>query len=263
MQNGPYIVDRWMVGMLRDICQTRGISFRSFSNDWVLEFEKDSRRRRVIGYQFDLNSAAASQIAQDKVAAYQVLTSQLVPAVPHFLLRTKAGDAQWQAISWKDGAVIKPLMGTGGQGVALLFDEIMARRMIRQSDIEAWAASPLQDAAREVRVILLDGECLFSYQKQPVVHKDGLKLFNLGQGATPIRYEPEDAVIELARRAQRAIDLRVCAVDIFQLVSGEWRVLEVNSGFMMEYYARFSEENKRRAIMIYEKIVDAMFHPPK
>jgi hypothetical protein len=259
MQNGLYIIDRWMVGMIRDICRDRGINFRTFSDDWVLELEKVSHVRRVIGYQFDLNDAVAAHIAQDKVAAYQILASRDIPVVSHFLLRTKTGDAQWQAVNWQEGVVVKPLMGTGGHGIGLYKNEEEAKVTIHSSGIEAWAASPLQNVLREVRIILLDGKRLLSYQKKPVIHNDGLKVFNLSQGAAVLPYEPDEEVQELARRAQKAISLRICAVDIFQLETGEWEILEVNSGLMMENYARSSEDNKRLTIELYRRVVDTLF----
>ncbi|HEU5121330.1 MAG TPA: ATP-grasp domain-containing protein [Candidatus Saccharimonadales bacterium] len=259
MQTGPYIIDRWMVGMIRDICHEYGIIFRSFSDDWVLELEKNGYVHRVIGYQFDFNNAASAHIALDKVAAYQILASQNVSAVPHFLLRTKAGDAQWRTVSWEDGVVVKPLMGAGGHGVTLYFNEADARQAVQKAGIEAWAASPHRNAKREVRVILLGDERLFSYEKQPVFHDDGLKVFNLSQGAVPLPYEPSGEVEQLARRAKDAIGLKLCAVDIFELETGEWTVLEVNSGFMMENYARTSEDNKQQTIELYRTVVGRLF----
>lgn len=258
MQQGPYILDRWMVRMLRNICSERTITFRTFSDDWVLEMEKNGKTRRVVGYQFDLNDAAASGIAQDKVAAYQILSSRNIPAVPHVLLRTKAGEAQWQTMDWDQGVVVKPLLGTGGHGIKLFNEAVKAKGYIHASGIEAWAASPLQEAVREARIVLLDGEVLLAYQKQSVDH-DGLKLFNLGQGAVPALYEPTNEVLKLAKDAQEAIGLRICAVDIFELESGGWRVLEVNSGFMMEHYARFSKENERQAEQLYRQVVETLF----
>jgi len=258
MQFGPYILDRWMVRMIREMCHDLGIKFRAFSDDWVIEMEKSGKTRRVVGYQFDLNNAAASGIAQDKVAAYQVLSSRTIPAVPHVLLRTKAGEAQWQAIDWSLGAVVKPLLGTGGHGIKLFHDATEAKKYIHASGIEAWAASPLQKVLREVRLILLDDEVLLAYQKQSVEH-EGLKLFNLGQGATPSTYMPSDRALKLAKDAQEAIGLRICAVDIFELASGEWKILEVNSGFMMEHYARFSKENEQNSEQLYRQVVEKIF----
>src|SRR5690606_29180310 len=113
------------------------------------------------------------------------------------------------------------------------------------------------DIEREIRVVLLDGELLIVYEKQAVVI-DGLKMFNLGMGAVPHNIEPDKELVELALRAQSALGLRLSAVDIIETVTGEWKVLEVNSGFMMENYLRASAENRRQTVEAYEKIVDAV-----
>lgn len=259
MQNGLYIVDRWMVGMIRDICRERGIDFRTYSDDWILELKKHSQVRRIIGYQFDLNDAVAAYIAQDKVASYQVLASQSIPAVPHFLLRTKSSDAQWRAVNWQEGVVVKPLMGTGGRGIGLFKNEEKAKTAVSAGGMDAWAASPLQNVLREVRLILLDDKCLLSYQKKPVVHNDGLKVFNLSQGATPLSFKPDEELEGLAKQAQKAINLRMCAVDIFQLETGECKVLEVNSGLMMESYARVSKKNRQETSAVYRRVIAELF----
>lgn len=244
--------------MIRNISRELGIRFQTFSDDWVLELERAGEVHRMIGYQFDLNNAASAHIAQDKVAAYQVMISRDIPAAAHFLLRTKAGDVQWRTVEWADGVVVKPLLGTGGHGVKLFYSEEDAKREVNESGIDAWAASPLLDAGREVRLILLDDQLLLSYQKQPVV-RDGLKFFNLSQGATPAPYDPEPKVRQLAQAAQQALGLRICAVDLLQLNNGEWIVLEINSGFMMENYARVSPENKQRTVDLYRQIVNRLF----
>jgi glutathione synthase/RimK-type ligase-like ATP-grasp enzyme len=258
MQSDQYITDRRIVGIIRDICRKRGISFRGFSDDWVLELEKDGNIHRIIGYQFDLNNAVAAQIALDKVAAYQILNAYNIPAVQHVLLRTKAGSSQWNAVNWQNGVVIKPLLGAGGHGVALYYNMVEAKESIEKTSVGAWTASPLQQVKREVRILLLDGVRIFSYQKLPIVI-DGLKVFNLGQGAIPQAYEPDSIVEELSKKAQKVLNLRICAVDIFELETGEWKVLEVNRGFMMEHYARISEENRQKTAMLYERIIRALF----
>lgn len=59
---------------------------------------------------------------------------------------------------------------------------------------------------------------------------------NLDSGAQPIlleRGEMREACVELAIRASKAIDIRFGSIDVVQ-IDGSWRVLEVNSGVMME-----------------------------
>lgn len=110
-----------MPKMIRDTCQEQGTSFTSFSDDWLLHMEKDSKSARVLGYKFSLNDSVASSIAQDKVAAYELLSHYTIAAVPHYLIRTKASEENWRTLPWENGMVIKPLSGTSGHGVARCF----------------------------------------------------------------------------------------------------------------------------------------------
>lgn len=257
MQDGEFIVDRWMVGMLRDICQVRGITFAAYSDDWLLELRVGDKVRRVLGYRFHLNDSVAASVAQDKVATYQVLAKADIPAVTHVLVRTKVSYADRQVMAGWQKIVVKPLVGTSGHGVRLFTGIDEAAEHIEQSTILAWAAAPFVDIQREVRVIMLDGMPLITYEKQPVIIRD-LKMFNLGLGAIPKDIEPSDELVSLARNAQHELGLRLSTVDIVEDTDGNVQVMEVNDSIMIEYYARHSPENEQRAIDVYSAIVDAM-----
>lgn len=257
MQDGEYIVDRWMVQILRDICVKRGISFDAYSDDWLLNLSFNGMTHRVFGYRFDLNDSVSASIAQDKVATYQVLAKAGVPAVPHVLVRTKVSHADRRVMGDWQKVVIKPLVGTSGHGVQLFNDIDVAIIHIEQSPIAAWAAAPYIDISREFRVIILDGTPLLVYEKQPVVIR-GLKMFNLGLGATPKDIEIDENLLALVKNAQQELGLRLSTVDIVENVAGERQVLEVNDGIMMEHYARFSAEHKARAVRVYTHIIKAI-----
>lgn len=257
MQTGEYIVDRWMVGIIRDICASRGIGFTSLSDGWLLELADNQKIRRVLGYKFSLNDAVSSGIAGDKVAAHLLLERAGVPSVKHVLLRPKVTMEQRKPIDNWDKIVIKPLDGSGGHGVRLFSDADEAIGWIESTGFPAWAAAPFIDIKREIRLVLLDQKPLIVYEKQPV-EIDGLKMFNLGMGATPQDLHPDDELLSVAILAQKALGLRLSAVDIVESMSGDRQVLEVNSGFMMEHYMRFSEENRARTAEAYAHIVDAV-----
>ena len=255
MQQGDYIVDRQMVRTIREICDERGASLTTYSDDWILEIKKNGRIGRIFGYKFSLNNSASANLAQDKVGAYEVLVRANIPAVPHQLLRTKAGRSDYPS-DWGT-VVIKPLVGTSGHLVQALAKREDVDVAIKKSGVEAWAISPYLAIQSETRLIMLDGAVLLSYGKRPA-ESDGLKMFNLGQGATPQDLAPSESMVQLAVSAQESLGLRVCAVDIVQLVSGEQMILEVNDGIMMEHYSRHSQDNKKQSYEVYNSIVDTM-----
>lgn len=137
--DGEFVTDRWMVGIVRKLCEQRSIAFRSWSEDWVIELEKDGLRQHVIGYRFGLNNAASSNISQDKAATYSLLSHHKVPAVPHILVRSKGADLDKDTLSNWGQVVIKPLEEASGHGVALHTDPVTALEAIASSPIAAWA----------------------------------------------------------------------------------------------------------------------------
>lgn len=258
MAIGEFIIDRWMEGMIASICTELDIDHQVFSYGWVHRLEKGDVRKFVCGYRFDLNAAASAGIANDKVAAYEVLQSQGVPAAEHFLVRKSPVSG---AITWygtpPDDMVVKPLDASGGLQIARVKTQGEAEEWIDTFSDFAWAVSPFYDIKRECRIVMLDGEILLAYEKAGVV-KDGLTFFNLGQGATATDITPNDTMHSLAYGAMDAIGLRLAAVDVIETADGEWRVLEVNSGFMMEHYMRQSDENRQKGYELYQKIITRM-----
>lgn len=258
MQSGEYITDRLLPNIVRDIGARQAISVRSFSDDWLLELTKGDVTRHIVGYKFGLNDSATAATTQDKVAAYLLMNAHSVSAVEHRLVRTKASEhSSWYEQTWPR-LVVKPLTGTSGHGVRLFDSPSEAANWIEAQGIEAWAVSPYLEIQAETRLIMLDSEPLLAYTKQPVmIH--GLAMFNLGKGAVPHDITPDHALVTLARNAQRALGLRLAAVDIVTLTTGEQMVLEVNDGLMMEHYARVSPENFTTTVRVYESVIRALY----
>lgn len=251
---GEFIQDRWIVNALREVATEKNMPFKSWSDDWIIQLGESDNNLRIIGYRFALNDSVAASIAQDKVATYTILHEQGVAAVPHELVRTKVSQVNKNSMKGWDRIITKPLVGTSGHGVRLHGSVFSAVEFIENSPIQAWAASPYVDIETETRLILLDGELLLAYEKQPVIIND-LKMFNLGLGATAIDIEPDERQLNLARSAQASMGLRLCAVDIIRSVNGDVSVLEINDAIMMEHYARQSVINKSRVVSVYRSIV--------
>jgi glutathione synthase/RimK-type ligase-like ATP-grasp enzyme len=253
--------NEWLIELLRSICNERGISLRLLSEGWLLELEKSGYTSRTLGYTFDLNSAAASSIGRDKVATYELLKAYNVSAIPHSLIRINRRGEWWNELAWEAGIVVKPLTGKGGQNVRLFYSASPARAFMYRQKIEAWALSPLADIVREIRFIMLDGTPLYVYEKKPV-RLSGLRVFNLSKGATPLDYKPTPGQVRLAQETQRVLGLRLAAIDIVELASGQQLVLEVNSAVTMKEYLTHTSRRSEVARKVYEPIIDAMFFSP-
>ena len=256
MVTGEYIKDRWLLKALQHICHEQSIDLTSFSNDWLFELSRGCVTRRVLGYKFDLNSSVAAQTTEDKVAASMILAAHDVPTVPHTLVRTKNTTYDWQHPDWHQ-VVVKPLVGSGGIGVKLFQNQDEAGTWMTSQIVDGWAISPFVSIQREVRLIVLDSEVLLAYEKHPVMI-DGLLMFNLGLGATPSKIIPSNQLQLLAKKACNVLALRLAAVDIIELKSGELKVMEVNDGIMMEHYAQTSKEYEQDALRVYSTIISTM-----
>jgi phosphoribosylamine-glycine ligase len=130
--NGEFITDRKVETILADLCKKHDIKHQVFSDGWVHVFEKAGHRAKLIGYKWSLNDAAASGIAGDKVATYQLLESHDIPVVEHTLLRTKADFSPHWPDELPSKFVLKPLTGTSGHGIHLCSSKQEAEGYIKQ-----------------------------------------------------------------------------------------------------------------------------------
>jgi len=164
------------------------------------------------------------------------------------------------------GIVVKPNEGTTGRSVFMVSSKPrleLAVNRIFASHLSL-AISPFVDIDDEVRVVLIDDRPLVVYSKnRPSIIGDGkhsllelalaatpperrssvlpgmvatLDKEDLDSGAQPMvleQGEVREACTAIAIKAANAIGMRFGSVDVVQ-VDGAWRILEINSGVMME-----------------------------
>lgn len=159
--------------------------------------------------------------------------------------------------------------------------------------------SPYYDIRTEYRCVILNGESVLFYgKKKPIVYGDGSSTiyellckfnsyyfqnkedeswhkvlkenevyeynwqFNLSKGAIP--YIIEDQILKskvetLALHVAEILNLKFASIDIVELETGEFLVLEANSGVMMENFMHFFKDGEKIVYSIYEKAIEAMF----
>ena len=69
--------------LIQEICNEENIKCNFLSKDWVIMLEKNNLTKFICGYKFDLNSHGIGQIADDKYALFEVLTSKKIPVIQH------------------------------------------------------------------------------------------------------------------------------------------------------------------------------------
>jgi len=236
---------RIFVEAIRAWCAAHGVRCAVRSQGWLVVMERGETRRFALGYDIGLNSAMAHRIANDKSAAAEILSFSGIDCIPHQLfLSPKLGkdiapegsrEAMRALLRMHPGGVVaKPNEGTSGRSVFHATNEAELDHAVNEifGSHLGLAISPYFEIAEEVRVILLDGAPLAVYRKERVADWR----HNLDFGARPILLEDgaaRDACVASAIRATLAIGIRFAAVDVVR-VGESWRVLEINSGVMME-----------------------------
>lgn len=191
--------------------------------------------------------------------------------------------------------VCKPNEGTGGENVYLVTNpyelEVAVNTIFQKS--RTMAVSPFYDIEDEYRCVILDGEIrlifkkergyvvgngidsvgkLIASQKDNVaniedkdissVPQEGVRYYlswkhNLGLGASSKTVDISEVDTEVARLAKASaseVNVRFASVDIVRTASG-YRVLEVNSGVMLENFSKQSDTNYRIAKEIYREAI--------
>jgi len=259
--------ERIFVDAVRRYCRAHGIACGVKSEGWLIVMERAGRRRFAFGYDVGLNSAMAHRLATDKSATSEVLASSGIACIPHTpFLSPRLGEHVAPEGSrdvmlgllraHPQGLVLKPNEGTSGRSVFRVTSEAEldhAANDILSSHLSL-AISPYVEIEEEVRVILLDDVPHAVYRKQ----RGTDWRHNLDFGARPIlleRAEAREASIAIAIEAARAIGIRFASVDVVH-VEGNWKVLEINSGVMMEALGRHHPEQVAAA---YTAALDKLF----
>ena len=245
MANG----ERIFVQAIKRYCAHHGITLEVRADGWLLAMRRGEQRRFAFGYDIGLNSAIAHRLANDKSATAEVLTLEGVPCIPHRLfLNPKLGE-KVVGVAWREamlallhdnpqGVVVKPNEGTSGRSVFKVTTEAELDHAVGEvfSMSTGLVISPYVAIEQEIRVVLLDDVPLVVYSKQ----RGTDWRHNLDAGAKPVLLEDDKvrtACVKLATDAASAIGIAFASIDVVR-VDRDWRVLEINSGVMMEALAK-------------------------
>ncbi|MEZ2146292.1 RimK-like protein [Bradyrhizobium sp. DN5] len=259
--------ERIFVQAIRRYCAEHGITVDVRASGWLIAMRRGETRRFAFGYDIGLNSAIAHRLANDKSATAEALTLAGVPCVPHHLfLNPKLGKhvvgPTWREAMLKllrdhpQGVVVKPNEGTSGRSVFKVTTEAELDHAVGEvfSMSAGLVISPYVAIEEEVRVVLLDDVPLIVYSKQ----RGTDWRHNLDAGAKPVLLEDgeaREACVRLATHAANAIGIAFASIDVVR-VDGTWRVLEINSGVMMETLGKLHPELVQAT---YDAALDRVF----
>lgn len=179
--------ERFLDGIIRELCEEMDIKLEKLSNDWILQLSKDGKIRHITRNHFDINSHSSCEIADDKYATYEVLKSQNVPIIEHTILFNPANMSRyipeegiWSTVedefSKHKCLVVKPNHGYEGKGIELCHTKKEVEKAIENLFRTCLTISicPYYNIETEYRTFYLNGEIHLIYGKnKPVVMGNG------------------------------------------------------------------------------------------
>ncbi|MCP3370110.1 ATP-grasp domain-containing protein [Bradyrhizobium cajani] len=259
--------ERIFVQAIRRYCADHDIAVDVRSGGWLIAMRRGERRHFAFGYDIGLNSAIAHRLANDKSATAEALALTGVPCIRHHLFLNPKLGRNVVGPAWRDamlalladhphGMVVKPNEGTSGRSVFKVTTEAELDHAVGEvfSMSAGLVISPYVAIEDEVRVILLDDMPLVVYSKQ----RGADWRHNLDAGAKPVLLEDGEvrtACVKLAIEAAKAIGITFTSIDVVR-VDGDWHVLEINSGVMMEALAKLHPELVQAT---YDAALDRVF----
>ncbi|MGB1206593.1 MAG: ATP-grasp domain-containing protein [Chitinophagales bacterium] len=168
---------RQLVQMISEIATENDIKIRRLSHDWIIQLSKNGKQAHILGYNFEINTATAQLIANDKSATSDLLAVNNVPSVEHklFLNRSDYIGENGNWINIIDYAkvfdyqlVAKATKGTGGNNVFKIHSASELEKAVQKLFVKSYSLclSPLYAIKNEYRIIVLEQNVELIYKKQ-------------------------------------------------------------------------------------------------
>lgn len=178
-----------------------------------------------------LNNYKSFALAEDKFMSNMVLAKAGVKTSDFYLCHKEdLNGVNRQFETWNNKMVYKPIDGWGGNGMALIENQTMLDTLmpfINKSDARnVYVERFIKNDYSDFRVDIVDGEFVACYGRR-ANGRDWRT--NITSGGSVIMREANDEIIDLAKRATKALGLEIAGVDIlYDEEREEYVVLEVN-----------------------------------
>lgn len=163
--------------IIKQICQEKNIQCKELSDDWIIELKKENRNKFIVGYKFDLNTQAISEICNDKFALYAVLDSEGIPVIKYNILFKNEEDKLKKYFDeYNQNVVLKPNNGTCGNNVLHICDynKLMNEYNKLMSKCYSVDICPFYEIQSEYRVIYLPSKQHIYKKVKPIITGDGV-----------------------------------------------------------------------------------------
>lgn len=179
--------------IMDELCEEKNIKQEIISYGWITQLKKENVSKYIIGYQFDLNSAIAYNIAGDKFATFEVLKSSNIPTIEHRMIFNPQTRSKYYKNKFLNEAkellkqnnnklVIKANDSCKGKDVHFCSTENEIETTVQklfEDNNDTLSACPYIDISYEYRAIYLCGEILYTYKKK--------KPYVIGNGKNSIK----------------------------------------------------------------------------
>jgi glutathione synthase/RimK-type ligase-like ATP-grasp enzyme len=168
-----------------------------------------------------INSAEATETANDKLLAYKKLLEHKTPTIPTW--ECAAG------VQIPVNHIVKPRFGLKGENI--LYGENTVETILEAPtskavapNVQNWIMQPYIPASEKwLRVLVVNGEPIVAYRRVP---KKGSNIANVSQGATRQIVELTNSLKTIAVHATKNVGLHISGVDI---THEPHLIVEVNS----------------------------------
>jgi len=173
-----------------------------------------------------INPPRTIEIAVDKYLALSRMAAADLP-VPATIVCQRAGDAMGAFETLGGDVVIKPLFGSEGSGITRARDRAAAAATFEALEADGriiYLQQFINHGNRDLRLFVIGGRVVAAMRR---VSDDWIT--NIARGGRGERYEPGDALCDLAARAATACECDVAGVDIVIDQQEQPHLLEVNA----------------------------------
>lgn len=238
--------------VLEEVARRYGLTMVIKDEGWFVTFiDRFGNEFDMIFFDMGLNTSLVSLKVADKSRCYDILKTRGIPAVPHYFYMPSNETYEYKsfeqtlceledALDRLNKIVIKPNSGSSGKGIHFVEDVETLRACVVDmfSHDTSIAISPYIDFDVEYRVVVLDGEVMFSFGKR----KGADGLHNLSAGACVEDVSPSIMIDlhDIAVRAADSVGARFVTVDVV-LKDNELMVLEINNKVTLKRVAETND----------------------
>ena len=280
-----------------NIQQQLSLKIDVLSEGWCIIIHDNKKKIKVFGYTFDINDSVTCEICRDKAICSEVLNNNKIPSVFHkaFFKHDDFKEIEKYCHGIGYPLVVKQNDGGTGNNILYTADATYLKANVDKifSQYNLLSIAKYEKIKDEYRFLMINNHLELCYKKiRQHVIGDGVSTIqelmskinitptielntsyipsvnevvltnwqhNLSKGASPeIVEDIDEEMLSLAIKVTKILDLKVGCVDIIVTEQGDKKVLEVNSGLMMDNFSQCKKTDYdyyNIAKNIYKKII--------